>query len=111
MRTAIFRSISATYNCVGMVFACRRTHIHPDCIRKILGDDKFQPVTSRSDLGAGDVVLYLCGSQIEHIGIVASISVADGIWVVSKWETRESTCTKLISYRPFLGKRCRILVI
>ncbi len=36
------RSLSSVYNCFGMVFASRRTTIHPDDIEMILTDDSTQ---------------------------------------------------------------------
>jgi hypothetical protein len=39
---ALLRSITATYNCLGMAFASRRTHIDPMHLNKILRDDGYR---------------------------------------------------------------------
>jgi hypothetical protein len=53
---AVLRSITATYNCVGMVVASRRTHVHPDHLRRVLRDDQFTQV-ARTAADVGDVVV------------------------------------------------------
>src|SRR5438105_14456445 len=52
------RSLRSTYNCVGMVFANRRTFIEPEEIPAILQDDDYIEVARTDDLMPGDVVLY-----------------------------------------------------
>lgn len=84
------RSVTATYNCVGMVFASRRTWVDPDQVRKILSDDGYQRVGGIEQAEVGDVVLYIYEGEIAHVGIIierrenlreASISFK----VLSKW--------------------------
>jgi hypothetical protein len=65
------RSLRSTYNCVGMVFANRRTFIEPEQIPMILQDDEYTEVVE-SDLMPGDVVLYRDArtEDIKHVGLV-----------------------------------------
>ena len=96
-REVRFRTISATYNCVGMVFASRRVSVHPDEIATFLRDDGYRQLDSRAELQSGDLVLYLEGQEsvASHIGVVQCcepLRLADGsqasemvIWVLSKW--------------------------
>jgi len=66
------RSLSATYNCVGMVFAARRTWVEPEEIDLIRRDDEYirveRPVV-------GDLVVYRRSADggICHIGQVVEI--------------------------------------
>ena len=64
------RSLSATYNCAGMVFANRRTSIDPEYVPAILADDGYAPV-ELADVSRGDVVVYADDhGDIAHVGIV-----------------------------------------
>src|SRR5438552_4240440 len=55
----IIRSVTAVYNCVGMVFGVRRTWIDPDQIPMILEDDGYRHLPGLWDLARiGDVVIY-----------------------------------------------------
>jgi len=65
------RSLRSTYNCVGMVFANRRTFIEPEEIPMILQDDEYIEVRP-DDLMPGDVVLYKDPKteDIKHVGLV-----------------------------------------
>jgi hypothetical protein len=88
---AIYRSISATYNCMGLVFGCRRTIIDIDSLRMILVEDGYRRVPSETDLTIGDVVIYrLAGYGNKHVGIVSEkrLAPATASWkiqVLSKW--------------------------
>ena len=84
------RSLSAEYNCVGMVFAARRTAIDPKHVVQILQEDGYKQVHHESDLTVGDVVVYKNGNEIGHVGIIAWISTAiepptRDITVLSQW--------------------------
>jgi len=65
------RSLTAMYNCAGMVFACRRT-----CVSKmqdvdtVLVDDGYHVVSNQRDVDVGDLVVYRRGSAPKHVGIV-----------------------------------------
>ena len=85
------RSLSSRYNCVGMVFATRRTWIEPELVDQILEEDGYRQVVAKQDLDIGDVVVYRdSGNLISHVGVIVSLrpQVARGDWeitVVSQW--------------------------
>jgi hypothetical protein len=88
------RSLSATYNCFGMVFACRRTCVldHNEVL-KILHDDEYVEVKSREAVEVGDIVLYRQQreGEIKHVGIVVekrpavSAGGSPTFMVLSQW--------------------------
>lgn len=67
-----FRSSRSTYNCVGMVFANRRTSIDPSQIPLILADDEYYEVEDQAKVAVGDIVIYIRdgSTEIQHIGVV-----------------------------------------
>ena len=71
------RSLRSTYNCVGMVFANRRTFIEPEQIPMILQDDEYTEVVRTDELMPGDVVLYKDPDtgDIKHVGVVLAAEV------------------------------------
>ena len=93
---ADLRTISNRYNCVGLVFANRRTAVDTEDIEWILEDDGYRPLASESELAPGDLVIYRSGDAPEpsHIAIVLRrdrVSVGDRLVgpittiVLSKW--------------------------
>jgi len=89
--SAELRSSTATYNCVGMVFACRRTWVAPEELELILGDDGHRRVVDRNAVKAGDVVVYKdSDNKPLHIAVVlearADVRMASTeLTVLSKW--------------------------
>lgn len=86
------RSLSATYNCVGMVFAARRTVIETKYLRLLLEEDGYVRIHERSDVEVGDVIVYRHEQQaeIEHVGVVAYIrtdveAATRNFAVLSQW--------------------------
>ena len=88
---AYVRSISNLYNCMGMVFASRRTWVDPEHLRMILEDDGYQQVSSKDQLLPGDIVVYRDDQgEISHVGMVAQVKVnaTKATWevlVLSQW--------------------------
>jgi hypothetical protein len=90
---ARIRSVSATYNCIGMVFGARRTWIDPDQLPTIFRDDGYFVVARRCDVMPGDLVVYRHQPEgdIQHIAMVLRVHVsieADGrreIECFSQW--------------------------
>lgn len=85
------RSLSATYNCYGMVFASRRTCIEEDQIEMILDDDGYNRVVD-ADLKIGDIVIYRKspGGKITHVAMIVRLDyqAQDAEWeitVLSQW--------------------------
>lgn len=81
------RSLTAMYNCVGMVFACRRTSIVPKHLDVILRDDGFRRV-AHDMVVEGDVVIYRRDDIPQHVGIIQRLEqglAGTTIWVLSQW--------------------------
>ncbi len=87
----IFRSISSVYNCMGMVFAARRTWVDNDELTKILSDDDYSFVSDQADIKMGDIAVYRdSADDVTHVGIVLERKIVEGgtdpgIVVLSKW--------------------------
>lgn len=84
------RSLASTYNCIGMVFANRRTCIEPEEVPMILEEDGYAQVAQAAAVVAGDVVVYEADGEISHVAMVVSNepNLADGtskIRVLSQW--------------------------
>lgn len=85
------RSCSGVYNCVGHIFAARRTWVDNDHLPKILSRDGYSLVLDKTKLWKGDIVIYEnAQGELSHVGQVMEIknNVADGtreIVVLSKW--------------------------
>ena len=94
---AQLRSIDSAYNCVGLVFASRRTHIEPELVWWILQEDGYKKI-KKQDTAVDDLVIYytlnrevaLLNKEVTHIG-----RLIDKVWdesakelkwrVLSKW--------------------------
>ena len=84
------RSLSATYNCMGMVFASRRAHIETKELDRILVEDGYDEVPTLADVALGDIVVYRDDRNIaQHVGVVVekSAEILDGwqVTVMSQW--------------------------
>ena len=88
--SAKMRSLSSVYNCMGMVFASRRTWVDPEEIQTILEHDEYRQI-DRSELERGDVVVYRNNEgRVAHVGIVYGINVnlkeaTREVLVLSQW--------------------------
>jgi hypothetical protein len=90
---ARFRSISAIYNCVGMVVAHRRSWAFPSDLHKVFRDDGFRRLGGPHESEIGDVVVYADDKgDVCHVGIVVSKNLVtdpqnpgDPLKVLSKW--------------------------
>ncbi len=88
---AILRSITNTYNCVGFVFASRRTWIDPEHLPMILQEDEYKRVLTIEETQPGDLVIYRNDARdIVHIGVILEVRpvlerAAREIRVLSKW--------------------------
>ena len=77
------------YNCHGLTFGSRRTQItDPVTLRKILEEDRYQPVILR-EVCRGDIVIYVGDlNEIIHSGFVVAVDRNDQLtspWLLSKW--------------------------
>jgi hypothetical protein len=89
---AICRSITATYNCVGVVVASRRVWVDPDHLVRILKEDGCRKLAREEEADVGDVVIYHDeGGSACHVGVVVRKNVLRGeageelLTVLSKW--------------------------
>lgn len=66
------RSLSSEYDCVGLIFASRRTAIGAENLQSILNDDGYRLVPDRQDVVRGDLVVYrkTDNGEINHVAIV-----------------------------------------
>jgi len=87
-----YRSSSAAYNCMGLVFACRRTWIDVAELDPILTDDEYRQLRQGECPVLGDVVVYRLSAEGDatHVGIVAQVLplTASGqpvVKVLSQW--------------------------
>lgn len=86
----ILRSVDGTYNCMGMIFASRRTCIDVDSLPMILREDSYLPVNDHNAVVIGDVIVYKRVGRLTHVGIVVESRVdivkAKRVYrVLSKW--------------------------
>lgn len=108
--TAVCRSLTSKYNCMGMVFATRRTSVSIEHIRMFLVDDAYSQV-EREKAVEGDIVIYLRDSSPQHVGLVhrrEDLSPRrDGsmiqMWVLSQWGEDGEYCHKIDEVPPFYG--------
>ena len=89
--SACTRSLNSIYNCMGMVFASRRTWVEPDHLPMILADDGYRRVPNEADLQPGDVVVYRDeDGHVSHVGIVTVVrtnlqQATREVFVLSQW--------------------------
>ena len=85
------RSLDSTYNCMGMVFGCRRTAIDPCFFSLIQEDDGYRKLTPGERPRIGDIAVYTStGGAVVHVGVVfeaeAKVDTCTSkITVLSQW--------------------------
>ncbi|MBY0230867.1 MAG: hypothetical protein K2W96_16395 [Gemmataceae bacterium] len=89
---AVLRSLTGTYNCIGMIVACRRTCVEPEDLLWVLADDGCRKLGGEAEAQLGDVVVYRNDvDEVAHAGIVIEKRLVDpanpreAIRVLSKW--------------------------
>ena len=88
--TAILRSLRSTYDCMGMVFASRRTWVDIEHLETFLTDDGYRRIQD-NDLRTGDLVIYRDEfGEPAHVGIVHHVSpyrpdLTRDVYVLSQW--------------------------
>lgn len=116
--TAVPRSMRSTYDCLGMIFASRRTRIGLEknigpVLRFILREDEYRAVGSENALVAGDVVVYKGDSgddsSISHVAtVVLNEPLLEGgsrqIMVLSQWGADGEYFHRIDDVPPLLGK-------
>ena len=106
------RSLTSRYNCIGMVFANRRTCIEPEEVQMILKDDEYIEVARPADVMAGDLVVYEGPSGLSHLAVVVSnvpqVEDADSIiHVLSQWGSDGEYLHEYRDVPPLLGRPVR----
>jgi len=108
-KTLRVRSLSSIYNCVGMVFASRRTVVDVDYLPTILEDDGYRQIPAK-EVVEGDVVVYADSwGKFSHVGVVIhhSPDVQSASWktrVLSQWGADGEFFHDLDDVHPYLGK-------
>lgn len=87
---ARLRAAASTYNCMGLVFANRRTCIDPDQWNLIREDDGYRPLADNERPLPGDVVLYEDQHGLAHVAVITKAepdprSADWRIEVISQW--------------------------
>jgi len=107
---AKLRSSSSSYNCVGHVFAARRTWVESDHLSMILERDGYSPFQDIQKLWEGDVVVYE-NEQGEptHVAQVTEIRLnlnigGRTVFVLSKWGAYGEYLHELLDVPVRLGK-------
>lgn len=104
------RSLTNVYNCMGMVFASRRTCVDPEHLRMILNDDDYKQVNDIGQLQPGDVVVYQDDrAEISHVGLVAEVKpdLVGGqpqVTILSQWGGAGEYFHRADDVNPLLGK-------
>lgn len=84
------KSIESIYNCMGMLFACRRTAVDIDDLEVILREDGYRLINPPPDAEVGDVVVYKDRNQATHVGMLYRVELLPTLGeyrveVLSKW--------------------------
>ncbi|MFH0989120.1 MAG: hypothetical protein V1799_03790 [bacterium] len=105
------RSITSTYNCVGMIFSSRRTRIDPKYLELIFTDDGYYRITDETQLKEGDLVIYRNQSthEITHIAKIYHVKfnledATRSFIVLSKWGDHGEYFHPIDILPPILGK-------
>ncbi len=110
---ALLRSITATYNCIGLVIASRRTWVDPEHLPSILVQDGYRLLRGPEEAEVGDVVVYRDKSgEISHVGLVSRKKISDPqngmdyLQVLSKWGADGEYFHDLTDLPYLLGRPC-----
>jgi hypothetical protein len=107
---AKLRSSSSTCNCVGHVFAARRTWVESDHLPTILERDGYSRIEDTRKLCVGDIVVYENPQgEVTHVGQVVEIqtNIGDGtrrVVILSKWGVYGEYLHELLDVPLRLGK-------
>lgn len=86
---ADLRSLTAVYDCMGLVFACRRTCVELSELKMILHDDEYRRLSEPEEVEIGDIVTYHNEYGVAHVGIVVDVgrhlTTTRSITIMSKW--------------------------
>lgn len=103
------RSLTGVYNCMGMVFASRRTWVEPEELQMVLEDDEYLRLAGPDQAVPGDVVVYRdAQGEVAHVGLVAQVitNLREGtqnIGVQSQWGADGEYFHRADDVSPLLG--------
>jgi hypothetical protein len=107
---AELRSLTAVYNCVGLVVASRRVWVDPDDLIRVLQEDGYRLLADVTQAELGDVVVYHDSKgTVCHAGIVVGKNVLvpgqqeDPLRVLSKWGADGEYVHDLSKLPAYLG--------
>jgi hypothetical protein len=76
---AQLRSLTALYNCIGLIVASRRAWVDPSDLIRVLREDGYRKLTSAQEAEMGDVVIYRNQrGEVCHAGIVLRKNLLSG---------------------------------
>lgn len=107
--SATLRSLTSVYDCMGMVFAARRTTVATDVLQMILEDDEYHRLSSSDQVSIGDIVVYRDSQGIAtHVGLVVQAGPIrqDGtrdIFILSQWGANGEYFHRVDDVSPYLG--------
>ena len=83
------RSLESIYNCMGLVFANRRTAIEPEYFDMIVSDDGYKKLSTLEEAIIGDVFAFRDRDNlIAHVGILlekSKIGSSTIMKILSQW--------------------------
>ncbi len=104
------RSLNSGYNCMGMMFASRRTAIDPVHLRMILLEDGYRRITDEAELQIGDMVVYRDeAGEVSHVGMVTEVRINLAgayreVFVLSQWGQYGEYFHRVDDVGPWLGQ-------
>jgi cell wall-associated NlpC family hydrolase len=106
---ATLRSLTSVYDCMGMVFAARRTTVATDVLQMILEDDEYHRLSSSDEAAMGDIVVYRDSQGVAtHVGLVAQAGPirqegTRDIVILSQWGADGEYIHRVDDVSPYLG--------
>jgi hypothetical protein len=107
---AQLRSLTAVYNCIGLIVASRRTWVDPDDLIRILKEDGYRELAGAEEAEAGDVVVYHDPyGKVCHAAIVVQKRLLvpgqqeELLTVLSKWGADGEYVHDLTALPGYLG--------
>jgi hypothetical protein len=103
------RSLTARYNCMGMVFAARRVWVDVSDLHRILAEDGYRRLREQRELQIGDIVVYAREGTLSHVAVVARLEpLAEGgasfITMLSQWGADGEFFHGLMDVPPLCGE-------
>src|SRR5437879_8968690 len=75
---ARLRSITGTYNCIGLIVASRRTWVDPGDLLRVLKEDGYRKLPGEAEAEFGDIVVHRDhAGEVCHAGIVIRKNLYD----------------------------------